>query len=284
MRISFWIIPTLLTIATVPNLQTSGAQATGAVGSAPTASTLGCTGLPYSGKETQTDIKTNEDGTTTEQSSVQLVWRDVDGRTRRETKWKTRSGEEAKEHHVIVYEPLKRVWWTWFYGGSSAKVARVRHFRPQDGPDACPAPPVHQAKRNPEDFDVEYLPAATINGIPVVVHRNTKVVPAGTAGINHEFIIAHEWWISPELGVIMRRTIDDPRSPKIIVELSDVKRDVPDPALFRVPEGYEVVEQPPPTPTVLDEIMRNQKSVIPAPPSREPIQKPAPVTVATPHS
>jgi hypothetical protein len=126
-----------------------------------------------------------------------------------------------------VYEPVKRVWWTWSYGGSSAKVARVRHFRDQDGPASCPAPPIPQAKRNPGDFDVEYLPPTTINGIAVVGNRNTKVVPAGTMGIDHESTIAHEWWISPELGIIMRHTIDDPRSPKIITELSDVKRDVP---------------------------------------------------------
>ena len=181
--------------------------------------------------------------------------------------WKTRTGEEAKEHSVIVYEPVKRVWWTWSYGGSSAKVARVRHFRDQDGPASCPAQPIPQAKRNPGDFDVEYLRPTTINGIAVVGNRNTKVVPAGTMGIDHESTIAHEWWISPELGVIMRHTIDDPRGPKIITELSDVKRDVPDPALFQLPEGYTVVEEPTPIPTVLDQIMRDQKPALPlAPP------------------
>jgi hypothetical protein len=147
-------------------------------------------------------------------------------------------------------------------------VARVRHFRDQDGPASCPAPPIPQPKRNPGDFDMEYLPPTMINGIPVVGNRNTKVVPAGSIGNSQEFTIAHEWWISPELGVIMRHTIDDPRGPKIITELSYVKRDVPDPALFRVPEGYEVLEEPPPTPTVLDQIMREQKPVLPEPPAK----------------
>ena len=169
---------------------------------------------------------------------------------------------------MIVYEPIKRVWWTWFYGGTSAKVARTRHFRPQDGPDSCPAPPTPQPKHNPDDFDVEYLPPTTVNGIPVVVNRNTKVLPAGTFGIDHESVIAHEWWISTELGVIMRHTIEDPRSPKIIVELSDVKREVPDPALFQLPEGYEALEEPPPTPSPLDQLIRDQKPVLPPAPDK----------------
>jgi hypothetical protein len=269
MRLAFWTIPSIFAIALVSGSEISNAEATSATVSAPAKTIGGCTGLPYSARETQTEIKTNADGTTTEHSSAQLVWRDSDGRTRHQTMWKTRTGKEAKEHTVIVYEPVKRVWWKWSYGGSSVKVAHVRHFRDQDGPVSCPAPPIPQAKRNPGDFDVKYLPPTTINGIPVARNRNTKVVPAGTIGIDHESTIAHEWWISPELGVVMRHTIDDPRIPKIITELSDVKRDVPDAALFQVPEGYEVVEESAPAATLLDKIMRDQKPVLPPAPSTE---------------
>ena len=154
MRLPSWTTSSVFAIALFSVLQVSNAQSASAVGSASVSPIGGCTGLPNSAKETQTEIKTNADGTTTEHSSVQLVWRDADGRTRRQTMWKTRNGEEAPEHSVIVYEPLKRVWWR---------------------------------------------------------------------------------WISPDLGIVMRHIIDDPRTPKVIVELSDVKRDVPDPALFQVP-------------------------------------------------
>ena len=266
MRITRWTIPALLAIAAIsawPKSQEQSASAT----AAPAAIT-GCTGLAYSAKETQTEIQTNADGTPTEHSRTQLVWRDADGRTRQEMISKTRTGEESKERYVTVYEPVKRVRWTWYYGGSSKKIAFVHPFQEHEGPASCPAPPAPQIKRNPGDFLQELLPPTTINGIPVAHNRNIKVVPATKDGSVHEYTIAHEWWISPDLGLIMRRTIDDPRMAKIVTELSDVSRAVPDPALFQVPEGYEIQEVPQPPPTLLDQVLRDTKPVIPPPPSR----------------
>jgi hypothetical protein len=39
-------------------------------------------------------------------------------------------------------------------------------------------------------------------------------------------------WISPDLGVLMGHMVDDPRIGKMVTELSDIERSVPDPALF----------------------------------------------------
>jgi hypothetical protein len=268
MRVAHWIAPALLAIAAVSAWQTSRAQPVSAIAFAPLLSVAGCTGWPYSGKETQTDIRTHADGTSTEHSRTQLVWRDADGRTRQEMIRETRTGEESKERYVSVYEPVKRVRWTWYYGGPSKKVAFGHPFQEHEGPASCAAPPAPQVKRNPDDFTLEILPPTTINGIPVAHNRNTKVMPADTHGNDHEFTVSHEWWISPELGVIMRHTIDDPRMGKIVTELSDVNRAIPDPGLFQVPEGYEIRDVPPPTPTVLDQILLDTKPVIPPPPSR----------------
>jgi len=274
MRVASWTTLFVLTIASVIGLQICRARDVSALGMSAPGSALpsaigGCTGLPYSATETQTQINTNTDGTATEHKDVHLVWRDADGRTRDELVFKPRSSDDSLQHSVIVYEPVKRVWWSWSYGTNvSKKVVWVRHFREQDGPASCPRPPTPQIKHNPGDFTQELLPPTTINGIPVAHNRNFKVLPAGTYGIDHEFTIANEWWISPELGVIMRHTIDDPRSPKIIVELSDVKRVVPDPALFQAPEGYEMRESPPPVPSVLDKIMQDAKPSLPSPPAK----------------
>ena len=267
MRVAHWTIPALLALAASPAWRICLAQSASATASAPAAIT-GCTGLPYSAKETQTEIKTEADGTTTEHSHIQLVWRDAGGRTRHEMIWKTRTGEESKERYVSVYEPVKRVRWNWYYGGSSKKVAFVQPFQEHEGPASCPVPPGFQVKHNPGDFTMEILPPTTINGIPVAHNRNSKVVPAGKDGNDHEFTIAREWWISSELGVIMRHTIEDPRTGKIVTELSDVSRAVPEPALFQVPEGYDIREVPRPVPTPLDQILGDTKPVIPAPPCR----------------
>ena len=266
MRVGHWTLPALIAVASFSGWQFCNAQPGRLI--APASRVGGCTGLPYSAKETQTHIKTDADGTTTEHIQVQLVWRDADGRTRNETRWKTRSGEESKEHYVTVYDPVQRMHLTWNAGGSSAKVAHVKPFLEREGSPRCPAPPGPQARRNPGDFTVEFLPPTTINGIPVVVNRNTKVVPVGEIGNDHEFTIIQEWWISTDLGVVMRHANEDPRIGKIVVELSDVNRADPDPALFKVPEGYDVREDPPLTPTALDRIMRDVTPVMPATPSK----------------
>lgn len=266
MRVGHWTLATLLALASFSGWQICRAQPGKPIAPALSSTIGGCTGLPYSAKETRTDIKKKIDGTTTDYTQVQLVWRDADGRTRNEMIW-TKSREELKKHFVTVYDPVQSVHWTWHTGGLSAKVAHERPFLERERSPRCPAPPTPEAKSSPGDFTVEFLPPTTINGIPVVVNRNTKVVPAGKTGNDHEFTIAQEWWISTDLGVVMRRMHEDP-SGKVVVELSDVNRSAPDPALFRVPEGYEVREDPPPNPTVLDQILRDVTPVMPPPPSK----------------
>src|SRR5215471_19143782 len=74
-------------------------DATVRAGPAPASSVGGCTGLPYSAKRTETQIKEGADGTTTEQKQVQLIWRHAEDRTRIEFVGKTSSGGE---YHFIT--------------------------------------------------------------------------------------------------------------------------------------------------------------------------------------
>jgi hypothetical protein len=274
MRVAFWTILSILTTAFVLGVQVCHAQAVSTVGSMPAPSIGGCTGLPYSGKETITYPTRTADGTPTEHKEVHLLWRDAEGRTRTETVGNTRSG--AEYHHVMVYEPVKKATWTWFSGNESvSKVVHVRPFGDLESPARCWATPV-LSKENTVRHDpvsgttttVEMLPPDTINGIAVLGDRQTTLTPAGGHDNKGEIKMTHESWISPDLGVMVRHTIDSPRTGKIITELSDIKRSVPDPALFKVPDGYEMRVDPPPPPSVLDEIMRDIKPVLPPPPSK----------------
>ncbi len=112
------------------------------------------------------------------------------------------------------------------------------------------------------------LPPDTINGITVLGDRKTTLTPAGAHDNKSEIKTTSEFWISPDLGVIVRHVSDFPNIGKFSTELSDVKRSVPDPGLFKVPEGYEMRVDPPPPPSVLDQIMRDAKPVLPQAPSK----------------
>lgn len=274
MRIAFWTVSSILAIVSVPGVHFCSAQAVSAVGSAPATSTGGCTGLPFSAKETTISPTHTSDGTPTEHKEVHLIWRDAEGRTREETVVKTRSGTDY--HHVAVYEPVKRAYWTWLTGDESvSKVVHVRPFQKSEAPAPCWAAPVlpkeNTARHDPVSgttTTIESLPPDTINGIPVLGDRKTTLIPAGAHGNQSEIKATTEFWISPDLGVIVRRVSDDPSIGRFITELSDIKRSVPDPALFKVPDGYEMRVDPPPAPSLLDEIMRDAKPVLPQPPSK----------------
>jgi hypothetical protein len=248
MRIAFWTILSVLTIASVLGVQICRAQAVSAVGSVPATSIGGCTGLPYSAKETityPTHLHT-ADGPLVEYKEVHLLWRDAEGRTRTETVGNTRSG--AEYHHVMVYEPVKRATWTWFSGNESvSKIVHVRPFGDSEAPARCWAMPV-LSKENTVRHDpvsgttttIEMLPPETINGILVLGDRQTTLTSAGAHDNKGEIKMTHESWISPDLGIMVRHTIDSQRTGKFVSELSDIKRSVPDPALFKVPDGYEM--------------------------------------------
>jgi hypothetical protein len=270
MRIAILTILCILPMALAPGLQISGAQAVSATGSAHATSIGGCTGLPYSGKETTTRVQTRADGTSVVQEDVHLLWRDAEGRTRSELAGKSPSG--AEYDFVTVYEPVKRVYWTWSAVSKPAnKFVNVRPFAATEGPASCwkPVEQVETVRHVPgSNATVEKLPPTTISGLPVLGNRNTFVIPAGTHSNDREITVRHEFWISPDLGVIVRHVIDDPRVGKITTELSDIKRSVPDPALFKVPEGYQMRDEPPPVASVLDGIMQGWKPVLPQPPPK----------------
>jgi hypothetical protein len=245
-------------------------DATPRAGPAPVTSVGGCTGLPYSAKQTQIRIKAGADGTTTEQTQVQLIWRDAEDRTRTEAVGKTPSGDEY--HFITVDDPVARAHWTWSASPSAKKVVNVRPFTDKEGPAPCWVPTSQQESVKHflgSGVTLEKLPPTTINGVPVLGNRITRMFSSGADGNKHEFTQMTEFWISPDLGVLVRHVLDDPRmGSKIITELSDVQRATPDPALFKVPKGYDMRTIPPPAPTPIDEMMKSMKPVLPEPPPK----------------
>lgn len=238
-------------------------DATARTGRAPATSVGGCTGLPYSAKQTETRIKARADGTTTEQKQVKLIWRDAEDRTRTEAVGKAHSGGEY--HFITVDDPVARAHWTWSANPSAKKVVNVRPFTDKEEAAPCwvPASQQESVKHFPGSAStVEKLPPTTINGVPVLGDRITRVFSSGGDGNKHEFTQMTEFWISPDLGVLVRHVLDDPRmGGKIITELSDVQRATSDPSLFKVPKGYDLRTVPPPAP--IDEIMNGIKPAIP---------------------
>ena len=99
MRLASWSIAVLLTLAPA-----SFAQPTPQTVPLQTTSGTGFTGAPYSGKETTVKVQMLTDGTKTTTTFVEYVWRDAEGRTRRELIRNDNSG--AQYRSVIITDPV----------------------------------------------------------------------------------------------------------------------------------------------------------------------------------
>jgi hypothetical protein len=206
-----------------------------------TTSGTGFAGAPYSGRETTVTVRTLADGTTTTQTFVQLLWRDAQGRTRREMIRHTPSGTEYRS--VIVTDPVGGVYLKWTVGDKADR--RVAHIWPQSAaqqvtaPIPSSAPPPSPPAATPASRR-EVLPPQQINGILAEGTRTVRRVRLEEESSDRVVEVTSELWIAPELKIIVRRILDDPRTGKTTTELSDVLLGDPDPALFQVPEGFGV--------------------------------------------
>lgn len=220
-------------------------------------------GSPYSatGKVVQDQILV--DGTLIHQTKEFSLFRDVEGRLRSEYTMKPGSSD-APVHVVVVQDPVDGVRLVWSVSGSLPPRAAIRERLPQlssfqkpaDVPASGPSPlpqtsgGISHAVTLPSagysdasNVRTEALPSDTIAGVYVEGTRTTEVVTAGGVGNEHEFTIVSETWTSPDLKITVRLVTDDPRTGRVTIELTAVNRSEPDPELFKIPEGYTVVDR-----------------------------------------
>jgi hypothetical protein len=80
----------------------------------------------------------------------------------------------------------------------------------------------------------------TIDGIPVDGRVNTNVIPAGAIGNDLPITITSEEWTSPDLHLLVMTRHSDPRSGETTYHVTNIVRADPDSSLFMVPPDYTV--------------------------------------------
>jgi hypothetical protein len=88
----------------------------------------------------------------------------------------------------------------------------------------------------------EQLPPRQMEGVRVEGHRTTTTIAAGAIGNDLPITIVSEEWVSPELQVLVMTLRKDPRNGESTYRLLNVVRRDPDPSLFQVPPEYTVKE------------------------------------------
>jgi hypothetical protein len=211
------------------------------------------TGAPYSADETTTFTQTLADGTHIQREDKVSVYRDGQGRLRRETPTSITITDPVAGVAYML-DPNKLT-------ASTMKVAMSRTVTVKAAavPGAEPATirtftPSGNAAWRDQVFFLSGVPEAngpaanrqslgtqTIEGVISEGTSATTTIPAGSIGNDRPIQVIDERWYSSELKTMTRTKHSDPRTGEQVFRLTNIRRVEPSPDLFQVPPGYEVI-------------------------------------------
>ncbi|MGH9557631.1 MAG: hypothetical protein ACRD30_00220 [Bryobacteraceae bacterium] len=222
------------------------------------------TGEPYSAEAITKTTQTLADGTHITNQTSSTIYRDSEGRERREDTlsklgpW-TSNGTPPKI--VFISDPVAKVSYTL---DENTHTARKLPAPPPPPPGAgagdvaswtrpqltMPLPPpsggnavYFTSQSSSSDGKVQQLGTQTIDGVQAKGTRNTITISAGQIGNDRDLTIVDERWYSPELKVLLMSKHSDPRQGENDYSLTNISRAEPDPSLFQVPADYKIVDQ-----------------------------------------
>lgn len=211
---------------------------------------------PYTAIRKTSRVQQLANGATITHETTAKEARDSSGRTFHENRPEVPEGAEGPVRSFSfsffnVFDPVNRISINW---NSNSKEATVTHMpEPNQARSAqIPRPAVQTAVLDPSTPAVrlnrprpqmEDLGTKTINGVEAKGTRTTTIIPAGQVGNDQPLTVVHETWMSPELRLPVLQITDDPRTGVTTMELTEIERGEPDPALFHAPEGYTVKER-----------------------------------------
>jgi hypothetical protein len=228
-------------------------------------------GAPYSAEIVTELNQTLADGNHISRRSTGRVYRDGEGRIRRE--------EDRQNGTVAIsivdgvagvsyrLEPETRIAWKTSSATATAIMKELDEKRLEERrkmeravaegarPAVPPPPPVPPPGGLPraggppppppapgDERHVGALEKKTIEGVVVEGRRNTTTIPAGQIGNEQPIAIVSEEWRSPELNLLVMTRHSDPRMGESSYRLTNIVRGEPDPGLFQVPAGYTIRE------------------------------------------
>jgi hypothetical protein len=219
-------------------------------------------GVPYSAVEVVESTQMLADGTRIHNEHQTSVWRDSEGRVRRETPdqvsifdptnnttyfldTKNQTGQKATMKRMLVIKD----------GAAPASITmRVEgpnYLRelPADG-NALFYAASSKAKLDAEKKaskreagKAESLGQQMVSGVPCEGTRNTTTIEAGAIGNDRPIQVVSERWYSAELQTVVMTKRTDPRSGEEIFRLNNVSRNEPPATLFEVPANYQIIRE-----------------------------------------
>jgi hypothetical protein len=203
------------------------------------------TGAPFSAVATAETKQTLSDGTTISRTMQTNLFRDPQGRVRKEVTMPAvgplaASGtlrtfimiQDSVAGESYMLDPSKKV---------AYKMAQHAHGGPQGG-----SPDRAQGWKHPRDsanVTKESLGTQTINGVSTQGTRYTRTIPAGQIGNDKPLTIVREEWYSPDLQMVIQSKHSDPFTGTTTYIVANIQRTTPN-ASYSVPPGYAISDAP----------------------------------------
>jgi hypothetical protein len=198
-------------------------------------------GVPLSGDLIVTRDTTLADGNRIHTESQTKVYRDTDGRVRREIGFElnTPATGAAKRNMIVITDPVagKR-----YVLNPQNKTAHVMPLQPPKHGQGPPPPDGEAgqkwAKHDDANFNREQLGTKTVNGLQAQGTRMTRTIPAGKIGNEKPIEVVSERWYSNDLQLALTTTHTDPMMGTVTTNLTNINRTQPDASLFQIPSDY----------------------------------------------
>ncbi len=204
------------------------------------------TGAPFSAAATAETKQTLSDGTTISRTMQTNLFRDAQGRVRREVTMPAvgpLAASGTPRTFIMIQDPVAGVG---YMLDTSKKAAHKMPQHAHHGPDGDSPDAAHEWTHRGDNANVikESLGTQTINGVSAQGTRYTRTIPAGQVGNDKPLTIVKEEWYSPDLQIVVQSKHSDPFTGTATYTVTNIQRTAPNATLFSVPSGYTVSDAP----------------------------------------
>ncbi|HEU0174801.1 MAG TPA: hypothetical protein VFV58_11100 [Blastocatellia bacterium] len=196
-------------------------------------------GAPYSATAVTESVQTLSNGARITHKSTASIYRDSEGRTRREVTLDSigpfaTAGEPAQL--IFINDPVAGVH---YILDQRNHTARKMTAPTEDGNKPQRRPPHEKA---PAESKTESLGKQAIEGVEAEGVRSVITIPEGRIGNDRPLEITSERWDSAELQTVVMSKHNDPRFGESVYRLTNINRAEPAQTLFEVPADYKLEE------------------------------------------
>ena len=224
----------------------------------------GVKNAPFSAEVVTESSQTLADGNHIRRTVNSKVYRDSEGRTRREQAVDLNglAPDANMQQMVFINDPVAGVSYslnakertgtkfvrlgTGLRSQRQSQTAAGRGPGPRQRENSAGGREGHGMGRNPyatnRNLKTESLGRQTIEGVPADGVRTTMTIASGTAGNDQPILIVVENWYSPELQTAILSKHSDPRIGETVTKLTNIGRGEPAHTLFEAPADYKIAE------------------------------------------